>query len=552
MTKRAVLYARVSGDDRAKEGRNLKGQLEMGRKYALERGYTIVAELAEDERGASGADWDLPQLNKALEMARAGEFDVLIVRELDRFARALAKQIVFEREFKHAGVDIECVLYQYPPTPEGNFNKQIRMVVNEYERSMIVARMIRGRRQSARDGSVLVTKRPPYGYRVVKQGNKYELQIDVAEARIVRLIFQWYIDGDGPSGPLSISGIARKLSDLKVPTAADTKKRPAARAKKRAHGEWSRSTVYQILGNTTYAGTWHYGKHTTVKGKIVRRPKANWLAVEVPALVDQMTWDKAQARLKANKASRKTKYHYLLSGRVTCRHCGHKMVGMGTKSSRRVNRYYRCPVATDKRSHADKCQMRLVSAEYVEPLVWQWVKSWLLDEEQLNVGLEKYRKSREQEVAPLRQELATVEDLLNQNMAELERLLDVYLEGGLLKDALLERKKRYEKTIRTHQSRFDHLSRIIEAATLTQEQVETIRTFAAQIRQRLSYAEEDFQSMRHVLDLLDVQVELGIEDGDQVAYVSCGLGSARLCEPSNSMLACDRQLALLTCLGLSG
>ena len=47
---RAVLYARVSSDDRGKEGRNLAGQLEMGREYAQERGYAIVAELAEDDR----------------------------------------------------------------------------------------------------------------------------------------------------------------------------------------------------------------------------------------------------------------------------------------------------------------------------------------------------------------------------------------------------------------------------------------------------------------------------------------------------------------------
>ena len=46
MSKRAVLYARVSGDDRDKEGRNLKGQLDMCRDYALEHGWEVVAELA--------------------------------------------------------------------------------------------------------------------------------------------------------------------------------------------------------------------------------------------------------------------------------------------------------------------------------------------------------------------------------------------------------------------------------------------------------------------------------------------------------------------------
>ena len=35
MSKRAVLYARVSGDDRHREDRNLIGQLDMCRTFAL-------------------------------------------------------------------------------------------------------------------------------------------------------------------------------------------------------------------------------------------------------------------------------------------------------------------------------------------------------------------------------------------------------------------------------------------------------------------------------------------------------------------------------------
>jgi site-specific DNA recombinase len=60
--KRAVIYARVSSDDRSKEDRNLESQLKMGREYAAKHGYKIVMELPEDDRGASGAAFDLPQL----------------------------------------------------------------------------------------------------------------------------------------------------------------------------------------------------------------------------------------------------------------------------------------------------------------------------------------------------------------------------------------------------------------------------------------------------------------------------------------------------------
>lgn len=154
-TVRAVLYARVSKDDRGNDGRNLAGQIEMCQEYALSNGYQIVEGLTEDDRSASGALFDLPQLNRALTMGRKGEIDVLVVRELDRFARSLAKQLIVENEFKAAGVTIEYVLGEYSDTPEGNLMKNVRAVVAEYERLKINERMKRGRRQKLIADSVM-------------------------------------------------------------------------------------------------------------------------------------------------------------------------------------------------------------------------------------------------------------------------------------------------------------------------------------------------------------------------------------------------------------
>lgn len=53
----------------------------MCRVYAQEHGWNVIAELAEDDKGASGAAFELPELNQALEMAQTGDFDVLVVRE---------------------------------------------------------------------------------------------------------------------------------------------------------------------------------------------------------------------------------------------------------------------------------------------------------------------------------------------------------------------------------------------------------------------------------------------------------------------------------------
>ena len=157
MTKRAVTYARVSYDDRDNEGRNLDSQLEMCRDYAAKQGYTIVAELAEDDRGASGADLDLPQLSRVLDMAKGNEFDVFIIRELDRLARDIVKQMIVERDLKKAGVAIEYVLYQFPPGPTGDLSRHMMAAIAEYQRQDAIVKTARGRRNMVKEGKVMST-----------------------------------------------------------------------------------------------------------------------------------------------------------------------------------------------------------------------------------------------------------------------------------------------------------------------------------------------------------------------------------------------------------
>ena len=69
MSKRAVLYSRVSGDDTRRDGRNVRNQLDMDRDHAIAKGYDIVGEFHADDHGASGAAFELPELNKIRGMA---------------------------------------------------------------------------------------------------------------------------------------------------------------------------------------------------------------------------------------------------------------------------------------------------------------------------------------------------------------------------------------------------------------------------------------------------------------------------------------------------
>jgi site-specific DNA recombinase len=524
MTKRAALYARVSSDDRSKDGRNLEGQLEMGREYAQKHGYTVVAELAEDDRGASGAEIDLPQLNRIREMAANDEIDVLIVREIDRLSRNLAKQLIVEQELRQAGVSIEYVIGEYPQTPEGRLNKHIKAVIAEFEREKIVERMTRGRRNAIKAGNVMVHGQPPYGYRLVEVDGKSKLVTHEPEARIVRLIFQWYVLGDENGRKLSSCVIANRLTEQSVPTWADIWKRPI---KRRKWGEWSRSSVLKILTSETYRGRWYYGQRNTRARK--NNPPDHWIAVEVPPIVSQEVWEAAQQQRKHNTrhAKRNVKKEYLLRSRARCAASKHAVIGISTTASigggrKREYRYYRCNGVTWQEGHV--CDLPHFRVDQVDAVVWTWVRSLFENPTVALEGLKEEQAAREQFVRPLREQLAVTDDLLTDNQAKLERVLDLYVSGEFDKNILVDRKTRLEKTIAELQRERVELVTRLEAQTITNERIERIAELISKMGQGLKKAEGDFKKKRQFIEELDLQAEMAVEDEQQVVHIRCVLG----------------------------
>ena len=518
--KRAVLYARVSGDDRRNEDRNLTGQLTMCRDYARSRGYEIVTELAEDDRGASGAAFELEQLNRASEMARNGAFDVFVTREIDRLSRNLAKQLIVEAELKRFGVTIEYVLGEYPDTPEGRLNKHIKATIAEYEREKITERTTRARRLKVQAGSTMFNGNPPYGYKEIQLANgHWALEIVPEEARVVRLIFSWYVSGDGVGGSLTLAGITHRLTQMGIPTQIDSRGR--ANVKKRAVGTWARGTVWTMLKNETYSGHWTFAD--------------TGLEVRVPPIIDHDLWEAAQARLASNRvdAPRNVKHEYLLRRRVTCGRCGLKMRGVYKPPAvtKRPYFYYRCP-ANARTLRAHDCDMPIFRTDAVDPMVWGWVRSFLADPSTIAVGLEAKRVERESENRPLRERLAVVEDLLADSRVQLERLLDLYLTGQFPKDVLTDRKVRLEETIQTLDRERAGLLSFLEARALTDEQISNVQEFAVRVGRGLDEVEQDYEVQRRLVELLDVRVILNAEDGQRVAYARCMLGDDALSLPS--------------------
>jgi site-specific DNA recombinase len=491
------------------DGRNLAGQLDMCREYAERQGWQIVAELAEDERGVSGARMDAPQLTRAIDMAAAGQYDVLVVREIDRLARDVGKQYIVEGELKRCKVKIAYVLGEYPDTPEGDLQKAIKAAIAGYERTKITERSVRGRRREASRGSTLVHGKPPYGYDVIHDGDKYQLVINEAQAEVVRLIYQWY------TGPERIPGrsICTRLNEAGI---------AAPRG-----GQWRHGQLRRILSSETYCGRWYYGKFNGHKGQSVNDP-AEWIAVNVPAIVDRATWAQAQERGRVNKelAARNLGEEYLLRGRVKCGACGRRMGRM--KSGKNRYAYYRCDVAAFSKIAVDRCDHNTTyRQDVVDAITWDWVMQLICAPDALKDGWQRYQAAVEADTAPLRSQLSIVEEGIAKHKDQLAKVLDLYLSDVIDKGMLLERQERLQSVLDSLSARRDELQTNLRGRAVTKDEFISLQSFVGDLAERLDLGsyEGDIERMRQVIDMLDVRATLAFENGQRVLYLTCRLDS---------------------------
>jgi site-specific DNA recombinase len=485
----------------------------------------VVEELCDDY---SGASLDRPELNRLRELIAGGHVDVVIVYDIDRLARKSVYQLLIEEEFRKANVQIEYVIGQYDDSDEGRLQKHIRAAIAEYEKTKILERSKRGKRGKAKSGFVVVGARSPYGYMVKSEPHKSWLEIDNDEAKIVKLVYQLYLYGDGGSGSLSKGRIVARLTKMGIPTRGDKQDHFA---KKRSHAVWSSGMIRHILRNEAYVGNWHYGKTVMVSdgqehtrkqknkcglGKQVARPRDEWIEVSVPAIISREDYDKAQERMKMNieQAQRSTRHEYLLSKRLRCSVCGYSYVG---KTRNGKHQYYNCKGR--EQQPEPLCSMPYFRVDQVDDAIWGWVRSLLEDTENLQEGLRGLQEETRRQNQALYDRLDLIKEQLESNQQQLEKLLDLYLAGAFSKEVLLERKDRLETTITNLRKEEDQLTSHLGSITYSDQDLVIIEEFCAHIRENLEYA--TFEGKRRILELLDVRGTLAVEDDQKVVYVSC-------------------------------
>ena len=389
----AAIYARVSSDKQREEG-TIASQTAALIGFARSHGYQVPTEWVFEDEGYSGASLVRPGLERVRDLAAEGQIEAVLVYAPDRLSRKYAYQILLIEELARHGVDTVFVKAPQTATAEDQLLVQFQGMIAEYERAQILERSRRGKRHRARQGQVNVLSGAPYGYRYVRKSDDAAARYEIihAEADIVRVVYNQYV-GTG----MSIGAITRQLNERGVPT-------------RKQISRWERTTVWAILRNPAYKGTACFGKtETAPRQRITRslrlrggvgardsahreRPRAEWIEIAVPVLIDEDTFARAQELLTQNKqlAPRRTIAPSIVQGLVSCSKCGYALARTSTRSSARNIHYYRC-LGSDAWRHlgGPVCDSRPVRQDLLDHVVWNEIVRLLEDPSLIQCELDR-------------------------------------------------------------------------------------------------------------------------------------------------------------------
>jgi site-specific DNA recombinase len=407
---RAVLYARVSTDEQARHGFSLAQQLEALRDHAAREGYEVLEEVADP--GESGAYLERPGLDRVRELAAAGGLAVVLAQDADRISREPWHYEYLKLLLDDHGTELRALDDGADGSPMGEFVGYIRRGMAKLERSDIAKRSRRGKLRKAREGKVVGTHRPRYGFRF--NGSRDGYEIDEERMAVVRRVFRM-VGAEGAT----LYAARRALEASGVPSPGgkrlwhqgclrgivlDDAYRPHAFGEVAAlvspavaaglDPEESYGLYYydrRRQSKRKVAGDGRDGKPYRYAYKASEKPREGWVAIPVPDAGIPREWvDRAREAVRENRrpSSAGLRFWELSGGVMRCGSCGRAMQTTSIPSKAgNVHHYYRCPRRVrDGKAGCDNARNR--RADKVEPEVWEMVSGLLKDPERLRVGLE--------------------------------------------------------------------------------------------------------------------------------------------------------------------
>lgn len=478
-------YCRVS-TDKEDQLNSLEAQKKFFAEYTKRTGDTLVGLYADE--GISGTKIkNRKEFLRMMTDAQHGLFDLVVVKDISRFARNTVDLLQNVRKLKSLGIETQFLTANMTSMGNSEFVLTIFGALAQEESANTSKRVKFGKKMNAEKGRV---PNIVYGYDKTI-GDYFNLSINKAEAETVRQIYKWYLDeGYG----------AAKIANMLNESGSKTKR----------NCKWSQNAICRILTNELYTGKIINGKQEVsdfLTGQRKAKDETEWFVVERPELriIDDESFETAQEILRGRhdafhmKHERQSNKH-LFSTLIKCKECGW--------SYRRIvrqykNTYIRWVCSGRNGKGADSCPNSIV-----------------LDEDELIETLQKYfvnvlnskKKVTEyvvkefQRIYKAKNENLEYEKQLQAQLAKLQKSREKYMEmytddlisreelnrkiGGMRKE--MERLENDLKLVSYHLTKGEQLEGILNSTFKRIEDVTDMRQMTnAQLKRIIQKIEVD-------------------------------------------------------------
>lgn len=289
--RRVAIYARVSTEHEA-QLYALENQVDWYNEILSRHENWILTEKYID-RGITGTSAKKrPSFMRMIEDAANEEFDIIVTREVSRFARNTVDTLQYTRELRRQNIEVYFVednIWTFDPDGELRLTIMATLAQDESRKTSLRAKA--GQRTSMEKG-VFFQNGSILGY----DYNKYDrsLTINEEQAETVRMIFRLYNQG------LGVRKIQWELEK-------------AGRKTARGSDLWSASVISRVLKNKIYCGylVWYkqFVPDFLEQKKINNHGEKEQFEVlgSHEPIVTLEEWEKANERLNKRKASASSK-----------------------------------------------------------------------------------------------------------------------------------------------------------------------------------------------------------------------------------------------------
>ncbi|GFI36038.1 hypothetical protein IMSAGC015_00197 [Lachnospiraceae bacterium] len=300
-------YCRVS-TDKADQLNSLEAQKEFFSEYTKRTGDTLVRLYADE--GISGTKIkNRKEFLRMMSDAEHGLFDMVVVKDISRFARNTVDLLQNVRKLKSLGIETQFLTANMTSMGNSEFVLTIFGALAQEESANTSKRVKFGKKMNAEKGRV---PNIVYGYDKTI-GDYFNLAINKEESKVVQQIYKWYTEeGYGAAK------IANMLNEKGYKTKRNCK--------------WSQNATCRILTNEIYTGKIINGKQEVsdfLTGQRRDKDETEWMVVERSELriIEDETFEKAQEILRGrhdafNLSHERQSNKHLFSTLIKCKECG--------------------------------------------------------------------------------------------------------------------------------------------------------------------------------------------------------------------------------------